>query len=114
MYLFATWGYKQIKGMTDSLFKEYTQLAAEIQAEVVPVGPMWDELKDSINLYDGDGAHPNRKGTFINTCLCYEYLFQENSTEIQHSDDRLDVSTQRRLKRWAHEFRKTNVHLKNN
>lgn len=102
--LYATWGYKQTTKMVDSLDTQYTKLEKEIGASKVPVGLMWKSLKDKVNLYDADNAHPNRKGTFITACLFYEYLFDKDVTKTTHIDHKLPLETQNQLKKWAHEF----------
>jgi hypothetical protein len=102
--LYATWGYKQADKMVDTLDYEYTNLQKELGADKVPVGLMWKSLKDKVNLYDADNAHPNRKGTFITACLFYEYLFNKDVTKTPHLDDRLSIKEQNQLKLWAHEF----------
>lgn len=103
--LYATWGYKQTDQMVDSLDTQYSKLQKEIGASKVPVGLMWKSLKDKVDLYDADNAHPNRKGTFITACLFYEYLFDKDVTKTPHLDDRLSIKEQNQLKFWAHEFR---------
>ncbi|MCH2230061.1 MAG: hypothetical protein MK105_06930 [Crocinitomicaceae bacterium] len=102
--LYATWGYKQTTKMVDSLDVQYSKLENEIDAYKVPVGLMWKSLKEKVNLYDADNAHPNRKGTFITACLFYEYLFNKDVTKTPHIDHKLSIETQNQLKNWAHEF----------
>lgn len=105
IYLYATWGYKLRSDMTDSLYQQYTKLADKINAKVIPVGLMWKKISHKINLYDGDGAHPNRKGTFINACLFYEYMENKDVRKTKHTDTRLPVETQKLLKELAHNFK---------
>ena len=105
LFLYATWGYRLRDKMTDSLYNQYEKLGSEIDATVVPVGLMWKELAPTINLYDGDGAHPNRKGTFINACLFYEYIENKDVRKTKHSDSRLPIKTQILLKKYAHDFK---------
>ena len=57
-----------------------------------------------MNLYDGDGAHPNRKGTFLTSCLFYEFLQGKDVRKTPHTDERLPKWQQKKLKRLAHEF----------
>jgi hypothetical protein len=104
IYLFSTWGYKKANSMTDSLYCQYAELECEIGAHTVPVGLMWKDLKNKINLYDGDGAHPNRKGTFITACLFYEHMYDKDVRKTQHNDFVLSIDMQKNLKKWAHEF----------
>lgn len=104
IYLYATWNYKNSPGMEDSLYSEYKKVSNKIHAKVVPVGMLWKRLQSKIDLYDADGAHPNRKGTFVTACLFYEHLFHLDVTKTEHTDPYLSKREQQTLKRWAHEF----------
>lgn len=104
IYLYATWCYKNRPHMTDSLYNQYLQLADKIDATVIPVGKMWEKVQRKMNLYDGDGAHPNRKGTFLTSCLFYEFLQGKDVRKTPHKDERLPKWQQKKLKRLAHEF----------
>lgn len=105
LFLYATWGYRGTKNMTDSLFNRYKELGSQIGATVVPVGLMWKYVGDKINLYDGDGAHPNRKGTFITACLFYEFIQKKNVKKTPHTDPFLSIEQQKELKQLAHDFK---------
>lgn len=105
LFLYATWGYRGTKGMTDSLYNRYKELGDHVGATVVPVGLMWQSIGDKINLYDGDGAHPNRKGTFITACLFYEFIQKKNVIKTPHTDPFLSIELQKELKQLAHEFK---------
>ncbi len=104
IYLYSTWNYRDAPGMEDSLLTEYQKVSAKINAKVVPVGMLWKKLREKTNLYDGDGAHPNRKGTFVTACLFYEELFGLDVTKTKNTDPMLSKAEQRKLKKWAHEF----------
>lgn len=108
LFLYATWGYKGTKTMVDSLNTQYQKLATQIRATKVPVGMLWKSLMNEVNLFDADGAHPNRKGTFLNACLFYEYIFEKDVTKTTHFDNVIPKNDQKKLKNWAHQF-----HLKN-
>ena len=103
--LYATWGYKKTRNMTDSLDLQYERLKEKINASKIPVGLLWKSLRNKINLYDGDGAHPNRKGTFLTACLFYEYLFDKDVRQTKHFDARIPLKIQHKLKQWAHDFK---------
>lgn len=104
IYLYATWGYKWSKSMTDSVYHSYSELGKKIDATVVPVGKLWSDVQQKVNLYDGDGAHPNRKGTFLTSCLFYEVMTQKNVLKTRDTDVRLPKYLQRKLKKYAHRF----------
>jgi hypothetical protein len=102
--LFSPWRYKSAKGMEGRLFQKYSDAAKKIHAEVVPVGFLWEDVRSKVDLYDQDGAHPNRKGTFLTACLFYEQLFNRDVRKTQNNDSTLSKSTQKKLKEWAHSF----------
>lgn len=104
IYLYSTWGYKKVKEMTSALDKQYKKLSKSLHSKQVPVGLLWKEIETDINLYDGDGAHPNRKGTFVTACLFYEYLFKKDVTKTLNSDQMLSKEMQKKLKKLAHDF----------
>jgi hypothetical protein len=106
IYLFSTWGYKESNFMTDSIYNQYSKLESEINASTIPVGLMWKDLKNKVNLYDSDGAHPNWKGTFISACLFYEHIYKKDVRETTNNDIKLSIEMQTQLKEWAHGFYK--------
>lgn len=104
IFLYSTWGYKRLPGMTDSLYANYQKAAKKINAKIVPVGKLWESVRAKINLYDGDGAHPNRKGTFLTACLFYEYMEKKDVRKTPNKDQFLPKKTQKYLKELVHEF----------
>jgi Domain of unknown function (DUF4886) len=104
LFLYSTWGYKNTIKMVDSLAYQYNKLGDQIGALAVPVGLMWENLKDKIDLYSEDGAHPNRNGTFITACLFYEYIYEKDVTKCTHVDESIPEDLQQKLKQWAHNF----------
>ena len=104
LFLFATWEYKGVNGMADSLNVRYTELAKRIGATKIPIGLLWKSIEAEINLYEEDEAHPNRIGTFLNACLFYEYLIKKDVTQTSYFDNVIDRSLQVQLKKWAHDF----------
>lgn len=77
----ATWARKS-KPETQALINHNTQLVADaIQAEVVPVGAAWQTaLADpaGLRLYDGDGSHPSRLGTFLAASTLFATLYDRS------------------------------------
>ena len=104
IFLYSTWGYKRLPEMTDSLYSVYQKAAKKINAKIVPVGKLWESVRTKINLYDGDGAHPNRKGTFLTACLFYEYMEKKDVRKTPNKDKFLDKKTQKYLKELVHAF----------
>ena len=104
IYLFSTWKYSKSAGMEEKLYSAYDKLSTKINAGVVPVGYLWKSLEGKVNLYHEDGAHPNRKGTFLTACLFYEQMFGKDVTKTKNTDVVISGGMQTKLKRWAHEF----------
>lgn len=104
LVFFSMWGYKKKKYMARQIFDKNNEVAGKVNGTVVPVGMFWEHLRKKVNLYDIDGAHPNRAGTFATACLFYEYLFDEDVRETAYLDELIDVMLQMRIKEWAHDY----------
>jgi hypothetical protein len=82
--LFMTWGYKggafrgdTYEAMQARLAEGYRDLAAELAAEVASVGLAWAEAlrrKPGLELWNRDGAHPSRSGSYLAACVFYAVL----------------------------------------
>jgi hypothetical protein len=85
--LFMTWGYRRgdrynwpgdtFGGMQARLAQGYSELAAELPASVVPVGLAWAKAqrrRPRLDLWDWDGRHPNRAGSYLAACVFYAAL----------------------------------------
>jgi hypothetical protein len=105
---FSLWGYKKKLKMAQQLEDKCKEVAEEIDGSYVPVGLFWESLRGKINLYNEDGAHPNRAGTFASACLFYEYLLNKDVRETTHLDKLIDVPLQIHLKELAHAYHKAN------
>jgi hypothetical protein len=82
--LFMTWGYENgdrrgvrgddFESMQARLARGYWDLGAELSAPVAPVGLAWAEAlrrKPDLDLWGGDGRHPNRPGSYLAACVFY-------------------------------------------
>lgn len=68
------------EGMQASLRTSYTQMAQDNNALVAPVGAAWKAMRDSLpsmDLYNGDGSHPNVHGSYLATCVFYASIFHK-------------------------------------
>jgi len=73
-YVYMTWSRKWDPYMIERIQREYTRLAEQINAQLVPVGLAWQralELRPNLPLYDDDGSHPSSLGTYLNACVFY-------------------------------------------
>ena len=85
--LFSTWAYeygdrRNVPGdtfaaMQGRLEQGYADLAATLSTRVVPVGRAWAEAlrrEPGLELWDGDGMHPSRLGSYLTACVFYAIL----------------------------------------
>jgi len=82
--LFMTWGYRDGNGAGDSfdamqarLVDGYDQVARATGAQVAPVGLAWQQahrLAPSLALWQDDGMHPSRAGSYLAACVFFEVL----------------------------------------
>lgn len=76
------------EGMDSMLCLRYTQMAADNDASLCPVGRVWRMLRTEhpeINLYDSDGSHPSLAGTYAAACAFYALLFHHDPAELTFS-----------------------------
>jgi len=67
-------------GMNQRLRESYLEMANDNFCTVAPVGVAWKTVRDSfpsIQLYSGDGSHPNIYGSYLAACVFYATLYQE-------------------------------------
>jgi hypothetical protein len=89
-FLFETWAYRDGVEKRDSyewmqgrLGDGYDRLGARLGMDVVPVGNAWyavRKLRPELDLYDGDGRHPNRAGSYLTACVFYAQLTGRDPT----------------------------------
>jgi hypothetical protein len=97
--LYMTWGRKNgdasncasfpvmctYEGMDSTLRNNYLELASRIEAEVSPVGVVWNYLRNNhpgIELYQTDESHPSLAGTYAAASCFYAALFKKDPTTI--------------------------------
>jgi hypothetical protein len=87
---FMTWAYQNDPGMIETLADAYAQIGAELGAPVAPVGLAWDRSRredPDLNLYGGDGSHPNPHGTYLTACVFFALLWGQDPTGNPYSGD---------------------------
>ena len=75
------------EGMDSMLCLRYTQMAADNDAALCPVGRVWRLLRTEhpeIELYSSDGSHPSMAGTYAAACAFYTLLFHRDPSELQY------------------------------
>jgi len=73
------------EGMDSMLCLRYTQMAADNDASLCPVGRVWRYIRTNhpdIELYQGDGSHPSTAGTYVAACAFYTLIFHRNPDSI--------------------------------
>ena len=81
IYLYLTWARENDPSKQKRINEEYYKLAKEINATVVPVGPLWQKVlteRPDIKLFDDDGSHPSFKGTYLTACIFYKYFARKS------------------------------------
>jgi hypothetical protein len=88
--LFMTWAHRD--GMPEQGLGDYQSMQAQIAAgyltiadelgvPVAPVGSAWEQVRlrnPEIDLWQADGSHPNRQGTYLAACVFYIVIFRES------------------------------------
>ncbi len=68
------------EGMQDLLSERYLYMAETNDAACSPVGEVWRYVRENhpeIDLYVGDGSHPNVNGTYLAACTFFVSMFNE-------------------------------------
>lgn len=66
--------------MNDRLRSTYLRMTDSSEASVSPVGSAWRYIRDNypmIQLYSGDGSHPNVAGSYLTAATFYASLFRK-------------------------------------
>jgi hypothetical protein len=87
--LYLTWPRRQAPDSQDRITRAVEEIAAEIDALVVPVGPAWQAAiaKDTdLALYTDDGSHPTALGSYLAACVFHVRLFGEAPRGFAVSD----------------------------
>jgi hypothetical protein len=68
----------------------YTGLADALGARVVPVGTAWQNaihLEPKLNLWQMDGIHPSREGSYLAANVFYGLFFDESPEGLIYTAD---------------------------
>lgn len=79
-YLYNTWAREKVPQYQETINKVYLEASAENEAKIVPVGQAWalaKQLRPEIVLYDADGSHPSKMGTFLTACIFVVTILDE-------------------------------------
>ena len=104
--LFMTWGNRD--GLPEAGYEDYVKMQSQIQAGyleiggelgaiVAPVGVAWQsaiEREPKSNLWQMDGIHPSREGTFLAANVFYALIFQQSPEGLIYNGDLTEETTQ--------------------
>lgn len=78
------------ESVQDMLAESYITIADELDALLIPGGAAFLEAlaeNPDLELWDEDGQHPAREGTYLAACLAYGELFQETPVGNEFIDE---------------------------
>lgn len=84
-YLYLTWPRDTAPQNQEVISRVYREAAAENKAGIVPVGEAWalaENEKPGIGLYDSDGSHPSKLGSFLTACVFAEAFSKQLPREL--------------------------------
>lgn len=105
VWLYQTWGYlngytdeqnqSTYQQMSDEIHRGYLYLADKFKLPMVPVGKVWETVKEnypSYALYDNDGRHPSKLGSYLVAyCFYYSLLRQTAPIEFYNKLNQLEA-----------------------
>ena len=97
--LFMTWGSRD--GLLEEGYEDYSKMQAQIQtgymgvadeiaAKVAPVGTAWQNAIDrepKLNLWQMDGIHPSKEGSYLAANVFYALFFDESPEGLIYTAD---------------------------
>jgi hypothetical protein len=78
---YMTWALKSKSETRAELAEAYSHIAAELGANLAPVGLAWDKAHRSdpdIDLFHPDGRHANPLGAYLTACVFYSVILGES------------------------------------
>lgn len=104
---FMTWGYLNgvesyceelpymcnFESMNDKLEERYTYFAKSTNSNVSPCGLVWKSIRKiypDLNLYESDGSHPSRIGSYIAACTFYTMIYKKDPSLLTYDDPAID------------------------
>lgn len=87
--LYLTWSRQQAPQTQESINRAVEDIASEIDARVVPVGPAWHAAvaeDPDLRLYAEDGSHPTAAGSYLAACVFHVSLLGEPPRGFSVSD----------------------------
>jgi hypothetical protein len=85
---FSDVGHASYASMQAAVTSAYEKIADELGAVVAPVGEAWRQVlidHPGLTLYQSDGSHPTRSGTYLAACVFYAALFEESPEGLEYT-----------------------------
>lgn len=76
------------EGMSDRLRTSYLQMTNDHSAICAPAGSAWwysRIVDNSIDLYSGDGSHPNINGSYLTACVFYATIWRKSPVGLSYT-----------------------------
>ncbi len=92
-YLYLTWAREKVPQYQKIINEVYMEVATENDATIVPVGKAWAlarQLRPDIELYDSDGSHPSKLGTFLTACVFVATILEQMPPNLKNEYYTLD------------------------
>jgi len=87
--LYLTWSRQQAPQTQEVITRAVEDIAEEVGARVVPVGPAWHAAMSQdrdLALYTDDGSHPTPAGSYLAACVFLATLFDRRPSGFSVSD----------------------------
>ena len=78
-------GYRNFNQMQAALTEGYREIAFKLKAIAAPVGVAWKNAlaeKPFFPLWQDDGVHPSKQGTYLAACVLYSAIIKESPEGI--------------------------------
>jgi hypothetical protein len=98
-------GYRDYRTMQSQLTDGYMTIADELNVTVAPAGVAWQTCaaQDAGQaLWQADGSHPSKRGSYLTACIVYATLFRESPVGLPPSNG-LSFESARGLQQLAQE-----------
>ena len=77
---YMTWAEKRFPENQERMSRAYEEMADELNCILAPVGRVWQSFRKEnpdIELYDKDGEHASKSGSFLAACTICKAIFKD-------------------------------------
>ncbi len=79
-YIYLTWARENAPQNQEIMNQVFSEIGIENKAELVSAGKAWAlarQNRPELKLYDADGSHPSKLGTFLTACVFVKTLLHQ-------------------------------------